>query len=255
MKSFILMVAVLATGSAQAWNCAHERNMDATLDLADAKSLTVRAAAGDLTVSGRSGLTEARIRGRVCASEEEWLDEARIDTEGGRDAAVYVTLPDSSGWSLMGSRYVYMDLEIEVPEGLALDISDSSGDIEIEGTGPLEIGDSSGDIDIERTAGGVELEDSSGDIELEDIGGDVLVRRDSSGSIHGRNIEGSVLVERDSSGEIDFRNVRDDFTVERDSSGDIEAHTIGGDFRVLQDGSGDIVSRDVSGEVDIPDKS
>ena len=48
MKSCILMVAVLATGSAQAWNCAHERNLDATLDLADAQTLTVRAAAGDL---------------------------------------------------------------------------------------------------------------------------------------------------------------------------------------------------------------
>ena len=254
MKSYLLMVAVLAAGSAQAWNCAHERNLDATLDLADAQRLTVRAAAGDLVVNGRPGLTEARIRGKLCASEEEWLDEARIDTEGGRNAAVYVTLPDSSGWSLMGSRYVYMDLEIDVPEDLALDISDSSGDIEIEGTGPLEVSDSSGDIDIERIAGGIVLEDSSGDIELEDIEGDVLVRRDSSGGIYGRGIEGSVRVERDSSGEIDFRDVRDDFVVERDSSGDIVADTIGGDFRVLKDGSGDIEMRGVEGAVEIPEK-
>lgn len=254
MKSCILMVAVLATGSAQAWNCAHERNLDATLDLADAQTLTVRAAAGDLVVNGRAGLSEARIRGKLCASNEEWLDEARIDTVGGRDAEISVALPDSSGWSLMGSRYVYMDLEIEVPEGLALDISDSSGDIEIEGTGPLEVSDSSGDIDIERIAGGVVLDDSSGDIELKDIGGDVLVRRDSSGSIYGRNIEGSARVERDSSGEIEFREVRGDFVVERDSSGDIVADTIGGDFRVLKDGSGDIEVRGVEGDVEIPEK-
>jgi hypothetical protein len=231
------MVAVLATGSAQAWNCAHERNLDATLDLADAQTLTVRAAAGDLVVNGRAGLSEARIRGKLCASNEEWLDEARIDTVGGRDAEISVALPDSSGWSLMGSRYVYMDLEIDVPEGLALDISDSSGD-----------------IDIERIAGGVVLDDSSGDIELKDIGGDVLVRRDSSGSIYGRNIEGSARVERDSSGEIEFREVRGDFVVERDSSGDIVADTIGGDFRVLKDGSGDIEVRGVEGDVEIPEK-
>jgi hypothetical protein len=254
MKSYLLMVAVLAAGSVQAWDCAHERKLETTLDLADAQSLTVRAAAGDLVVNGRPGLTEAHIRGKLCASEEEWLDEARIDTEGGRNAAVYVTLPDSSGWSLMGSRYIYMDLEIDVPEDLALDISDSSGDIEIEGTGPLEVSDSSGDIDIERIGGGVVLEDSSGDIELEDIEGDVLVRRDSSGGIYGRGIEGSVRVERDSSGEIDFRDVRDDFVVERDSSGDIVADTIGGDFRVLKDGSGDIEMRGVEGAVEIPDK-
>jgi hypothetical protein len=254
MKSYLLIVVALAAGSAQAWDCAHERNLETTLELANAQSLTVRAAAGDLVVNGRPGLSEVRIRGKLCASKEEWLDEARIETEGGRDAAVYVTLPDSSGWSLMGGRYVYMDLEIDVPEDLALVISDSSGDIEIEGTGPLEVSDSSGDIDIESIAGGVVLEDSSGDIELEDIGGDVLVRRDSSGDIYGRGIEGSVRVERDSSGEIKFRDVRDDFVVERDSSGDIVADTIGGDFRVLQDGSGDITQKGVEGEVAIPDK-
>ena len=255
MKTCLLIVAALAAGSAQAWDCKYERDLDLTLDVSDAERLTVRAAAGDLDVNGRSGLTEARIRGKVCASEEEWLEEARIDTEGGRSAEIAVTLPDSSGWSLMGSRYVYVDLEIDVPEDLTLDIRDSSGDIEIAGTGPLEVSDSSGDIDIEKIRGGVTLEDSSGDIELLDIAGDVTVTRDSSGSIYGRGIQGSVLVERDSSGGIEFRDVRGDFVVERDSSGDIVADTMGGDFRVESDGSGDIESRNVTGKVDIPGRS
>jgi hypothetical protein len=254
MKSCLVIIAALAAGSAQAWDCKYERDVDLTLDLADAERLTVRAAAGDLDVNGRSGLSEARVRGKVCASEEEWLDETRIDTEGGRNAEIAVTLPDTSGWSLMGSRYAYVDLEIDVPESLALDISDSSGDMEIAGTGPLQVSDSSGDIDIEDVTGSVVLDDSSGDIELLDSAGDVTVSRDSSGSIYGRRIEGSVLVERDSSGEIEFRDVRDDFVVERDSSGDIVADTIGGDFRVERDGSGDIETRNVTGSVEVPDK-
>lgn len=254
-KSFVLL-AVLVTGSAQAWDCKYEREIDATLVLDGSEQLSVLAGAGDLEITGQAGLGAARVRGKVCASEEEWMAEAAILTEGGRNAEIAVSLPDTDGgWSFMGSRYVYIDLRIEVPDSMPLDIQDSSGDVKIAGTASIAIRDSSGDVDIENVNGGVVLEDSSGDINLQDIGGDVTVRHDSSGDIYGRAIEGSVLVEKDSSGDIRFRDVRDDFVVERDSSGDIVAETVGGDFRVLRDGSGDISPRDVSGEVAIPGKS
>ena len=254
MKKYLVLLAVLAAGSAQAWDCKYQKDLDVTLNLAGSEQLSVLATAGDLRISGQSGTSEARARGKVCASEEEWLDEARIVTEGGPNASITVSLPDTgNGWSLMGNRYVYMDLEIDVPDGIALDIRDSSGDVDIEGTGSIAIKDSSGDIELEGVRGDVVLEDSSGDIDLAAIAGDVTVLRDSSGDIFGRDIQGSVRIEQDSSGEIRFRDVRDDFVVERDSSGDIVADTIGGDFRVLRDGSGNIRSKNVTGAVETPD--
>jgi len=255
MTKYLVLLAALAAGSAQAWNCKYEKDLDVTLDVNGSERLTVVAAAGDLRITGQAGAREARAHGRVCVSEEEWLEEAEIFTEGGRDARLAVVLPSTDGgWNVMGNRYAYMDLEIEVPADLALEVRDTSGDMEIRGTGALEVEDSSGDIDIENVGGDVVLEDSSGSIELVAIDGDVLVRRDSSGDIHGRDIRGSVRVERDSSGEIRFRDVRDDFVVERDSSGDIVADTVGGDFRVESDGSGDVVARNVSGKVETPER-
>lgn len=255
MKKYLVLLAALAAGGAQAWDCKYEKDLDVTLDVGGSERLTVVAAAGDLRITGQAGAREARARGRVCVSEEEWLEEAQILTEAGRNARIAVVLPSTDGgWNLLGSRYAHMDLEVDVPAGLALEVRDSSGDMEIRGTGPLEVADSSGDIDIENVHGGVALEDSSGSIDLVTVDGDVLVRRDSSGDIYGRDIRGSVRVERDSSGEIHFRDVRDDFVVERDSSGDIVAETVGGDFRVERDGSGDVIARDVSGSVETPER-
>jgi len=255
MRKYLVLITMLAAGSVQAWECKYEKNLDVTLDVQGSEQLAIAAAAGDLQVTGHSATTEARVHGKVCASEEEWLEQSEITAAGGRNASIGVSLPDSNdGWSLTGNRYVYMDLEIVVPVDIALDIRDSSGDVDIEGTGPVTIKDSSGDIDIRDVHGDVVLEDSSGDIDLVAIGGNVNVRQDSSGDIDGRRIEGAVRVEKDSSGDIRFEQVRDDFVVERDSSGDIVAETIGGDFRVLKDGSGEIRSSNVTGKVEIPDR-
>lgn len=255
MKTLFLAGAMLAVTTAHASDCEYQRDIEVTLNLDGSDVLSVVAGAGDLEIKGIQGLSEARARGKVCASKREWLDQSEILTEGGRNAEITVSLPKTdSGWNMMGNRYVYMDLRIEVPDDIVLDVRDSSGDMTLETTGSANVSDSSGDIDIEGASGNIVLNDSSGDIDLVDIYGDVTVRQDSSGDIYGRNIQGSVIVEKDSSGDIRFRDVRDDYIVERDSSGDIVADSVGGDFRVLRDSSGRIRANGVSGAVEIPDK-
>jgi DUF4097 and DUF4098 domain-containing protein YvlB len=253
MKNYFLLLTALVAGSAQAWDCNYEKDIDLTLDLAGSELLSVAAAAGDLAITGQAGATEARVRGKVCLSEEEWLDAVEVHIEGGQNASIAVSLPETGAqWVFFGSHYAYVDLDITVPAGLALDIRDSSGDVTVRGTGPVTLQDSSGDIELEDVNGGTVLKDSSGDIELRRIAGDVTVRQDSSGDIFGRDIQGSVLVEHDSSGEIRFEQVSGDYVVEHDSSGDIVAETVGGDFRVLRDGSGDVRHAGVAGEVEVP---
>lgn len=247
-----ILAVVLGAGNAQATECKFEKDIDITLDLAGSELLSVAAAAGDLAIAGQAGTTEARVRGKLCVSEEEWLNEAEVHTEGGRKASIAVSLPGTGGWGIVFDRYAYVDLDIEVPAGLALDIRDSSGDVTVRGTGPVTLQDSSGDIELEDVNGGTVLKDSSGDIELRRIVGDVTVRQDSSGDIFGRDIQGSVLVEHDSSGEIRFEQVSGDYVVEHDSSGDIVAETVGGDFRVLRDGSGEVRHAEVTGAVEVP---
>ena len=246
--------ALLLPFGLQAYDCKYSKDIDQSLDLTNSTELTVQAVAGDLRIRGVSGSNEARIRGKVCASKEEWLSESRVDTASGQLAEIMVVLPENDGgWSMMGNTYIYLDLELDVPNQVALNVRDSSGDIEITGVGAVAVEDSSGDIDIEDSTGPVTVRDSSGDIELNDIKHQVTIESDSSGDIRGSDIEGTVLVISDSSGDISFRDVGEDFIVERDSSGDISANRVGGDFRVERDGSGEIDASNVEGEVDIPD--
>jgi hypothetical protein len=246
----ILGICLFST-SLQAWNCKYEKEIDQELVLDGAEVLTILAGAGDLEIEGDKDASVATIRGRVCVSEEDWLEESRVDMTQGKTSEIVVELPEiSSSWSLLGgANYAYIDLEITVPENLRLDIKDSSGDVEIEGVGTLSLKDSSGDVHLEDIGGSVTLADSSGDLVLEDIEGDVTVDSDSSGDIRGRDVGGSVRVRRDSSGDIRFIDVSSDFTVERDSSGDISAKGVGGDFNVLANGSGDIVAKNIQGKI------
>jgi DUF4097 and DUF4098 domain-containing protein YvlB len=254
MKNPLFLSLLLIPASLQAWECEHSKDISQTLDLSKSEKLIVKAAAGDLEVRGVADSDTAVIRGKVCASEEEWLAESTVETSNGTTAEIIVALPDTgSSWSVMGQKYVYLDLELDVPNGLPLEVSDSSGDVVIYGVGELSIRDSSGDINIEDSSGPLSVSDSSGDIEIADIEQDVTIESDSSGNIRGRDIGGTVRVVSDSSGDISFRDVGKDFIVERDSSGDISANRVRGDFKVMRDGSGDIDARNVDGVVETPD--
>jgi len=234
-------------------DCKYDKNIEVKLDVHASERLAIVALAGTLNVKGHSDPDQVIVRGHACASKEALLDEVRIETSGGESALVEVHLPDTyGGWSLVGKSYAFLDLELDVPEGLYLDIRDSSGSMDLAGIGSARIRDSSGSMEIADAAGPLSVEDSSGSISFDRIRGDVTIEADSSGSISGRDIKGSVLVKRDSSGSIRFSDVSGDFVVERDSSGSIAASGIGGDFVVLKDGSGGIHSDNVAGEISLP---
>ena len=249
-----LLIYQFSTSATADW-CKYEKEIDLTLDLSASDVLAVSAAAGDLDIVGVSGSRQAVIHGKACASKESWLAESEIVTKQGKRAQIMVELPNTDGgWSLTGNNYAWIDLSIEVPQELALDIRDSSGDVFLENIAGLQLQDSSGDIEIENARGSISIRDSSGDIEIDETEGDLIIESDSSGDIYASDIKGGVLIKQDSSGDIRVSRVSDNVVVERDSSGDISASDVGGDFRVLKDGSGGISSKNIEGEVDIPNK-
>lgn len=254
----LLLTALLIyqfSTEAFAESCKYEKKIEKTLDLSKSEILNINARAGDLDIVGVSGSNEALIHARVCASKEAWLEQSEVSTTSGKRAGIEVVLPETDGgWTSFGNNYVWMDLDIEVPQDLALDVKDSSGDMSLKNIAAVEIKDSSGDIEVEGARASVSVRDSSGDIEIEGTDGDLIIESDSSGDIEATDINGNVLVVSDSSGDIEVSDVSDSVVVERDSSGDISARDVGGDFRVLKDGSGGISSHGVQGEVDIPSK-
>ncbi len=247
----VALISSLAAAPVEADSCQYEEPRRATLDAAGLERVVVEARAGSLAIFGKSGLDEVRAEGLACAGGRDALEGIRLVTERtGTTARIEVEIPDTD-WSFFSGTSPRLDREIEVPHGLALEVRDSSGAMEIHGVGSADVRDSSGEIVIGDVSGDLRIDHSSGSIEVSDVSGEVRLE-DSSGSIEVRRVGGSVLVDRDSSGSIEVEQVQQNVLVRRDSSGGISVADVGGDFTVERDTSGSIHYEDVKGRVDIP---
>ena len=223
---------------------------DAVVDARGATRVRVSAAAGSLRIEGRPGLREVRIRGVARASDRKYLDAMRLVADRrGSEVRVEVEMPQVR--VMLGRVQRVLDLVIEVPEGMAMDVGDSSGDVEIRRVGALRVDDSSGELTIEDVRGDVDVTDSSGGVSITQVAGGVRVS-DSSGELSISGVRRDVVVDEDSSGEIDVRDVRGDVLVREDGSGGIRVDGIGGDLTVRDDGSGGVRVGRVAGTVRLP---
>lgn len=237
-------LAVLAAGCVGwAEECRFTAPRDAEIAVDGARAVRVQAGAGSLRIDGRPGLTRVTATGTACASRESLLDEIElVARRAGDDVVIEARFPEARGWSArMG-----LDLVIEVPDDLPLEVEDSSGSVEIAGVASLRLEDGSGSIWIDGVAGDVTLVDGSGEIDVARVGGDLLIE-DGSGEIDVSEVEGGVEIE-DGSGEIDVRGVGRDVVIEDDGSGGIRVSQVQGSFVVRDDGSGSIDATDVQGD-------
>jgi hypothetical protein len=246
-----LAIAALLQPRPGAADCRYDEPREAGLDAVGVRRVRVDAKAGALRIHGGTG-SRVEVRGTACASSRDRLEKITLRAErDGDEVRIDVEMPEGD-WSLFGggSR---LDLEIDVPESVELDIEDSSGALEISDVASLRLEDSSGSIEVTHVAGDVSVRDSSGEVEIEAVTGDVRIS-DGSGSIRVRDVRGSVTVDEDGSGSIDVSDVERDVRIGRDGSGSIRVERVGGDFTVERDGSGGIRHRDVEGRVDVPGK-
>ena len=236
MQSALFTLAALAVLPVSAAAQDYDAPRSATVNAAGATLLRIDARAGNLRVTGRPELTEVRVRGTARASSRSLLEDIKLETErNGNEVSVRVVIPENRGrdWN---DWHAMLDLVIETPAAL-----------------PVDIDDTSGDMTVESVAGRLRIDDNSGNIRVRDAGSDVMVR-DNSGGIDIQGVKGSVDIEEDSSGEIEVYDVTGSVHVGRDSSGSIDVSRVGGDFVVERDGSGSIDYDGVKGKVDIPNR-
>ena len=246
----VAAVALLALPlTAFAWDdCKFSAERKGGIDTTGAERVEILARAGDLTVRPASGAALGAA-GRACASRQEFLDQTQLHVQrAGNVIQVHVQTPESM--SGIGVFYAYLDLQVVVPEGLPVEITDSSGDMSVEGVRVVRITDSSGDITARRLLADVEINDSSGDVRVEDAAGAVRVE-DSSGDVVIRGAK-SVHIPQDSSGDMIIERIAGDVTIDRDSSGDVFVSDVGGNVEFIADGSGLVRVTDVKGTVRLP---
>ncbi len=145
-----------------------------------------------------------------------------------------------------------IDLVINMPKSLYLDLRDTSGDIKISGLQKgLKVLDGSGDLEIVNVKGKTILNDGSGNIKITG-GTGKLKLNDGSGNILISKRKGSIAL-NDSSGNLDVINHNGSVRL-IDKSGNISLSNIEGNIKI-KDTSGNIELKDIDGNVTFTSKS
>jgi DUF4097 and DUF4098 domain-containing protein YvlB len=247
-----LALAVWASpANAQNDQCKHSADRSANLDASSVRLLELSAGAGSLKIEGKAGLDRVIIRARACASEADLVDEMRLEAKREGSAIVVRANIHENDWmkrKWRNNMYARLDVVVEVPAGMAAEIEDGSGEMDLSNLGAVRIKDGSGGIAANDLAS-ARIEDGSGEIRLVDIRGAVDIE-DGSGEIELANIDGLIEIE-DGSGEITVRTAKNHVRIS-DQSGSISVRDVAGDFIVQDDGSGSIDYDNVRGRVDVP---
>lgn len=253
-----MILAVLIPRAAAAQNSGDfTAPRNAVVNAAGARVIRVEAGAGFLNINGRTGISEVRVHGVATASSRRLLDQIRLIAERrGDEVFIKVDVPDQnrSFWDFVHGDYRQaLDLTIDVPITVPLDVADGSGEAKIKGTGAVKLSDGSGDLELSGITGNVHVTDGSGNIVIAGVDGNVDVD-DGSGNIDANNVTGNFTVGTDGSGNIDVSGVSGTMRVEDDGSGEIHVNRVGGDFIVSEKGSGTIDYETVKGSVNIPER-
>lgn len=232
-------------------DCAFMAERTAEFSVDGIERLQIRAGAGELKVEGESGRRNVQASGHACARSEAQLERVQIRLEREGNTLVLEALPldDESfhprNW--FGATPT-LDLTVQIPAGLAVDVHDGSGGTHIANVGDALVEDGSGDLVIENVQGGLKVIDGSGEATIREVQGAVRIE-DGSGDFSIKNIVGDVIVVSDGSGEIEIVDVRGSVTVGNDGSGEIRIETVSGSVRIEDDSSGGIAIRDVQHDV------
>lgn len=272
MRRFPLVLLLAAAPVfAVASDCKFTAQRDFDVDAAGLKSVAFKLGASDLHVEGVPGLAKVEVRGRACASDQDWLAGLTVDQQRSGDVlTVTANTERNNGWRWFGSSYAWIELRVRVPAELAIATDGGSADVDVRGVAALDFSSGSGDLEARRIAGALTTSAGSGDVEADDVGS-VEVRRTGSGDVTLRNVRGDVKVERGGSADLKFdqiggsvdignvgsgdvvaEHVQRDVTIGSIGSGDIDVSEIGGNFSVRAKGSGDVHQRGVRGTVSVP---
>lgn len=251
--SLRLGVALALTAGAAGCRLRHldlTADRTATIPMSGVHTLVITSGAGWLRIEGHTGYPKLQARGIAHASSEKLLADVRLTVQRSGDTAfVAATAPLDTG-SVAGPAA--LDLTLDVPSDVALDVTDASGETIIHDVGPLLLATSgTGGVEIDGVSGALGVVDGPGDLQISNVQGDVYIR-DGSGGIYLANITGSVDIPVDGAGEIQVADVTGSVHVGAKSSGEVAVRDVGGDLLVDARGSGSVEYHDVKGRVAIP---
>ena len=253
MKSATFLILILLP--ALAWAETMTDTKDLALPADGIDTLVINCGAGSLNLRGASKGGKIQIAARIEVEEigesdfrEFVQNNVRLSLQKrGNKAILQSEIKPPAG----PNKDTRINLTIEIPETIDVDIIDGSGSINVNNLrANLKIDDDTGSIKIKNISGDVRIEDSSGSIAIEEITGDLIVI-DGSGSITIESVRGDLNV-KDGSGSLTIEEIDGNVTMS-DGSGSIDIRDVNKNvFIVIRaEGSGIVEVEGVKGKVTI----
>jgi DUF4097 and DUF4098 domain-containing protein YvlB len=213
-----------------------EKVVELPINVRPGQTVRLERTNGDVTVTGGHAqgrlIVTAKLRGRDKADAHA---KAEIWTPVVEESDGSITIRQSSDT-------VEEDVELEVPEGVHIDVRAQNGDIEVRRTkGSLRIDAKSGDIDAQGLAGSIEIASFAGDVVLRDVDSSTIEIENKSGDVQVSSVKGSLVI-RSASGDIRGKDVSANAISVESVSGDI-------DLDLAEALTGALNARTVSGDV------
>ena len=245
----LIFLPVLAFGGTMA----ETRNLELTADGID--TLLIDCGAGSLDLRGVSKGKEIRVIAHIEVdnfSESDFKEYIQKNIKLSLNKqANSATLQSDLKKPANPDQDARINLSIEIPEAINVNIIDGSGFIGVRALqANLRIDDDTGSIKIENISGEVRIADSSGGIAIEEVAGNVFIA-DGSGSIAIDSVQGDLSV-NDGSGKILIVDIDGNVTVS-DGSGTIEIQDVKNNVLIIirEEGSGIVEVEGVKGKVTI----
>lgn len=160
--------------------------------------LSIKAGAGSMDVAGVDGLNRITVKATIVVPDTNEDDALKIIAKDmtlslqRKHGEARLEAWFDSGFMGFGTDS-HIDLEISVPQSMAVSIDDGSGSIDIVNVaGDVSIVDGSGSISVRHIAGSVTIDDGSGSIRVSDVENDLIIIDDGSGSLSFSDIRGTV---------------------------------------------------------------
>lgn len=246
----LVLLTLLAPAFASASDCRHSEDRSLRLDLDGVKSVRIEIGANDLRLTPAPA-GNARFGARACASSPELFGQLVLEQRREGDRLVIVANREgfSIGWSM--PKYAYLEMDAQLPAGLAYEVKVGSGDARVSGLDSLRADVGSGDLEVRDIAGLLELEVGSGDVLAENVG-ELRVSSVGSGDLETSGVRGDVLVRDIGSGDVDLRRVGGNVEISSIGSGDADIDEVAGDLLVVEVGSGDVSPSRIGGRTELP---
>lgn len=249
LVAFLLLIPAASFAAAP---CKFQAPRSLQIDLTGINTVEIELHNHNLHLTGSTTLQGLTMTGHACASDSAALKGLQISQRRVGDQLWLDVGGDShAAFTLFGSSYAYLDLNLQLPAHTPIALRVGSGDATVSNVQQLQGSVNSGDLHVRHVSGKYTASVGSGDIDASDLGS-LEIGTIGSGDFKAERIKGDVKIGSIGSGDVLLRYVGGSVRADTLSSGALNVKDVTGDLSLGAKGSGDVNHARIKGKVNLP---